>query len=776
MSLRVWLPLNGDLRNNGLSDVTVTNNNATIDNNGKIGKCYSFNGSNSGITFTTNILEGFKNNDFSISFWAYSNDYGDRSIYIATVPVSGWGFSIEKTTAEKIRVYWQGSPDYVASDFIVPNQEWFHITVVIKNKNCYCYKNGQLINSKTDGTFLPTNLTNVWTSAMLGRDSRTGVTVLNGKINDFRWYDHALSLKEIKQISKGLILHYPLQGHGLGNPNLYKTSYDFSGAWGNKSNWTTSSEDYNGFVVKQRSGTWGGLYQNITCSIGDIFTISFYAKIQFGGRICSVHRSNLGNVTTGLTILDGNFISGTDWINATDDGTEWKKYWATVKIDSSDITYLQWRIENSISGKNLYIAGFKLERGTVATEWIPNEEDVEYIALGFNDTIIYDESGYENNGIPNNITYSLDSNKYNMSAIFNGTDSYIYKDSNTPEAKTASFWIKFNNLNNQVVFADYKSKLGFGIYSNYLVLSCSESNSIYRKTVLKSVLDIDKFYFITIVRTDLGVLLYINGIQQDYHSVTDSWTSNITDKFTIGCRSNYTTLFNGNINDFRIYATALSAEDIKELYNKSAWIDRNKNFYTYNYKELQQGNEIEYLYNLNKSQNGTFSQDSEGLHLDQYVWVSHDYIPINPTNKTYKYDLICSIDAGNYFYIGWERYDANKTSRSNSACVYAVAVKPSSDLKYQRYRGTINLSTDGVNPCAFIKLRILNKWTGSESDTQGKATIHYLSLKQYSSSDNLTPLKISKTGITNTTEIWENSIGVSINRSQELNSNNFYEI
>ena len=42
MALQVWLPLNGDLRNQGLNNVTVTNNRATVNNSGKIGKCYSF--------------------------------------------------------------------------------------------------------------------------------------------------------------------------------------------------------------------------------------------------------------------------------------------------------------------------------------------------------------------------------------------------------------------------------------------------------------------------------------------------------------------------------------------------------------------------------------------------------------------------------------------------------------------------------------------------------------------------------------------------------------
>lgn len=44
-------------------------------------------------------------------------------------------------------------------------------------------------------------------------------------MNDFRIYNHALSLKEVKEISKGLVLHYPLnQNVGLGL-NLIKNGF-----------------------------------------------------------------------------------------------------------------------------------------------------------------------------------------------------------------------------------------------------------------------------------------------------------------------------------------------------------------------------------------------------------------------------------------------------------------------------------------------------------------------------------------------------------------------
>ena len=47
MALKIWLPLNGDLENKGISDITVTSGNVAIDNNGKIGQCYLINGTSS---------------------------------------------------------------------------------------------------------------------------------------------------------------------------------------------------------------------------------------------------------------------------------------------------------------------------------------------------------------------------------------------------------------------------------------------------------------------------------------------------------------------------------------------------------------------------------------------------------------------------------------------------------------------------------------------------------------------------------------------------------
>lgn len=210
MSLRVWLPLNGSLDNQGLDNVVVTNNGATIDNNGKIGKCYSFDGNNDKIQISNAPTPV----DISIAMWFKRNATTNTRQFLYTQ----WeGITLELDSANKITcsVYSNGSQGGYCKtdDAITVNSGWVHICFVFKNGvGTKLYINGL----QTSSASLSTPI--VWgtTIGNIGYFS----TYLNGCINDFRIYDHALSPMEVKQISQGLILHYPLNRNGWGNENL----------------------------------------------------------------------------------------------------------------------------------------------------------------------------------------------------------------------------------------------------------------------------------------------------------------------------------------------------------------------------------------------------------------------------------------------------------------------------------------------------------------------------------------------------------------------------
>ena len=85
--------------------------------------------------------------------------------------------------------------------------------------------------------------------------------------------------------------------------------------------------------------------------------------------------------------------------------------------------------------------------------------------------------------------------------------------------------------------------------------------------------------------------LYVDGVLKASQNSTAEVLWNEATGFTIGKMAySYTSTanyfpFNGSISDAKVYATALSAEDVLTMYKNSGIIDNKGNVYAYEFKE-----------------------------------------------------------------------------------------------------------------------------------------------------------------------------------------------
>lgn len=145
---------------------------------------------------------------------------------------SGWVFrfgDINGNTASNSRGMWinidgnyefayQGSGTNINLASTICDNNWHHIVYSVNDKSAIIYIDGKFVK----------NLTLAYNQQL-----NYEYIQLNGNIsyiNDFRIYDHCLSPKEVKEISKGLILHYRLAGPGQTNLTKGNNTYERNSA------------------------------------------------------------------------------------------------------------------------------------------------------------------------------------------------------------------------------------------------------------------------------------------------------------------------------------------------------------------------------------------------------------------------------------------------------------------------------------------------------------------------------------------------------------------
>lgn len=567
MSLRIWLPLNGNINNQGLSNAVITAlSTPTYSNNGKIGQCaYG--------AYKINYKQ--TNNEISVAFWICltgSSQWADIFSF-------GTGLNrIENISASgstSCMQHWYSTSDsaFITGQdlFTLTVGKWTHVIMTADGQNVKFYIDGQLVKTTAQTSTVSTGLFNRDYFYIGCRDGDASYPYL-ANLNDFRLYDHCLSQKEVKELAKGLVLHYRLAGPGQEN---LVTSLSAGGQ---------TSVDGTYAVHTSRTNADTYFYANLSSSLnpGDKVTVS----CDVSGFASNDYQWNFPFWSKG---------SGLEfWLK---NGHCSKTFTVPSGVSASNrIIFDDIGVINGFTRGDsiIYIKNFKIERGGVQTPWCPNPADLLYSTLGYNNNIEYDCSGYCRNGTKSGtITWDVDSPRYTTSYKFNGSscikNNQFYFDS---PIWTVSLWYKYNTAPtayegficlSKSDGSDSNKKFAIMPNSNYIWFKAENSSATI------SSLKVGEWCHLAIVSNGTSATIYENGVQR----ATTTISSSITGAYdlVVGARASSagaatTSVYNkGNISDVRIYTTALSADDIAELYHSAVIVDSTGKNYAYEYFE-----------------------------------------------------------------------------------------------------------------------------------------------------------------------------------------------
>lgn len=594
MSLQAWYPLNGTVNDYGLGDHPLTKT-PPFNDNGKIGKCAIFNGNATQIV-SNNTKDFNYTNNFSYCIWInyqYNATAGSQWIFtVGRADYGGYGYGLQVVGAQTLNL-WFGKK-------IVPitcnSNEWHHIAFTVCETEIKIYLDGKLNKVSICGE-LPT-YSDGNGLGIGGFHYTSDIYPYFGRVNDLRIFNHCLSAKEIKEISKGLIVHYKL--NCVGAENLMPQSLIV-----NKGCTTFSYDSVNNLyncVAPIGSDNWGyglrfmynSLHQ-ISILKGQTICFSLIIKPDVECKF-SVDVNNATQDGKNPSGNDNDDTSHRVYAYSTLKPNVWNKvYWTyTAKLydlyeRDSNCGIVTTNLKSPVS---FQIKNIKVELGNIPTSWCPNKNDSLYNSMGYNNKTEYDCSGYSNNGtIISNIKWDYNTKRY--------TGSYYFTNPNhlkcpcplsNPETLSCSFWFKPISIGSYATIACNYGNPSSGFW---LAVNCEGNglwfyNGAYGRSD-KGLLNINQWYHACFV-FDKGIITwYQNGELagttdlsgksktlgiSNYISISNSYTGN-------SWNTNYT----GNISDFRIYSTALTLDDVKVLYNMPISLSKDGSVFAYEYIE-----------------------------------------------------------------------------------------------------------------------------------------------------------------------------------------------
>lgn len=569
MGLQIWLPLTQDINNQGLLDLPTPYDFRVRDTGGKIGQyCYT-----DGAIY--HIDQEWLGNHWSLACWIKSSSWGTYNDIILcknTDSSESAQFYFSIIGGSRFNIGCNAGSQTLTVNYTFAQNTWYHVAATYNGNTLKLYLNGSEIGTKAYTSNQKMGMNNLCIGCRSSNTSGTQATgnTVGKRMNDVRIYDHALSPREVKEIAKGLVLHYPLNREGFGVDNLL------------------ADTDFNGISKKftLQSGSEGGFW----------FPPTIWERSTEYTVSCKLR----GNANMNLYLISSGGNQALNWVNRENlSPTDYKFFSITfTSRNDRDVSNLfictRYGTNNSSVGDWFEIKPYslKLEKGSVSTPWTPNPSDTLYSQIGLDNNIEYDVSGYGHNGTKvGTITYDADTPRYNVcSALTHSTDRIQitrppYSVGQYINQISISIWFKTDQSN-----GDGSNFFSLG-QNNFIRarIPRNATSSIwtylrYQSSTLATVKDVGKeltdntwHHFVFVWNNGIQYF-YLDGVlaaTSDNSSTTTQLYYSLESTWMLGGYNSTAEYFIGFLSDFRVYSTALSASDILELYHTPVTLSNN---------------------------------------------------------------------------------------------------------------------------------------------------------------------------------------------------------
>lgn len=588
MGLQVWMPMIGNINNQGLSNLSNLSGKYVQGTCSTFGKCLNVPNS-SLISFTADGLVNAKK--FSVCFWTLADkstktdwnkmlQLGDKK----TDGSYGSNFRFEScTTYPRACSFHNNDKNAITAGSRIlgsSNSTWYHVCVTYDGTELKSYTNGNLIG------------TDVGNGGYLTGYVQIGSANYFGLMNDLRIYDEVISQKQIRSIYNLQIIHYPLNNiYEVGITNKYFGDAA-EGALNYDGNYITRTKLSNerGYKYKlSYTGTGKDMWKSL--EIGSHFSFTAGRTYYYSCKVRCHSKSH-----TQLFLRAAR--CGNDWVTTMVDTLnvdgQWHEYTVSQTINASfdrsgttvTCNPLVEFYTNDMSTSGMSYT-FDVDIKDIQ---VTEGQKYSFIANEMVTSFVSDISGYSNNAsVGVDVGIGVQSPRYDACYYFSAK-SYL-KFPNPIYAKktiyglTINMWVKLNSgcgeyatilsgLNNPTSNFPW---LAVNTESLGLWSFIQSNTPQYGRGMLNELLSLNTWYMITYVFNSGSVYWYLNGTRKG--DITKYTTLNYinADMEYLALGNSYSgtqwnTNFCGCISDFRMFTTVLSADDVKALYQNSASI------------------------------------------------------------------------------------------------------------------------------------------------------------------------------------------------------------